>query len=491
MEYLTLQDIPHRYCDQMHSQRMSLSHPAERPLAHMAAAVSEAHDSSRSLPLLSSSLSPPTTSLLCTQRPPSGQTGSNDDNRKHAWDDLHDENMPVPSPAHIRLPPLPLSQITPDRRASLYDPARPGVFHDEQLRRKHQDSISARSLELSRLNISLPALKNTTSPSEADTSATQQLDSPLTKKQQHHMRSSPPIQPGEQHHAAKLPSFSEVSYPHAQVNHPVSYRMQFLHTTRSETPPRTPSYRNGSVGDSPRARPLFDEVAWDDDNNKRRRTDTLGDIFTANSGTANHHMANPRRMSSAIDPSLAGYGSPRPSQHATMHSAAPSHSYLPSQNASHQSSPHAANHVMYPHQQTPRHSITSQSPFGHPPPQHDLFEHRQSYYAAEGQPDHPFRGPTYQGAPHPGYDNSYGEFRFQPHVGNDHGTFNRKRRGNLPKEATNILKEWFESNRASPYPTEDQKVNLCIKCHLTMNQVCTHAFPATHATSVRPSFSVI
>ena len=34
----------------------------------------------------------------------------------------------------------------------------------------------------------------------------------LTESQNHHMRSSPPIQPGEQNFPGKLPSFSEVCW---------------------------------------------------------------------------------------------------------------------------------------------------------------------------------------------------------------------------------------------------------------------------------------
>jgi hypothetical protein len=54
----------------------------------------------------------------------------------------------------------------------------------------------------------------------------------------------------------------------------------------------------------------------------------------------------------------------------------------------------------------------------------------------------------------------------------DQNSFNRKRRGNLPKDATNILKNWFQTHRSQPYPTEDQKIELCQVTQLTMNQVC-------------------
>ncbi|KAI8938143.1 hypothetical protein NX059_005809 [Plenodomus lindquistii] len=295
--------------------------------------------------------------------------------------------------------------------------------------------------------------------------------STLTESQQHHMRSSPPIQPGEQHHAAKLPSFSE-----------------FLHTTRAVTPPRTPSHRNGSVENSPRTKPLFDDVAWSGDHS-RRRFDTLGDIYA-------HQPTDSRRMSSAIDPSLA-YGSPRPSQHATAQSVAlehhhrPSHSYPPplssmhanassSTQARHHSSPVPASHAPYSHPPA-LHSLASQAAYRRPSTQAEAVferprpgyyqESHPSGYSYERGPDYHYGGPVYHGAPHSAYETSYHDIRFQQHVGLDHNAFNRKRRGNLPKDATNILKEWFAANRASPYPTEDQKILLCNRTNLSLNQV--------------------
>lgn len=48
---------------------------------------------------------------------------------------------------------------------------------------------------------------------------------------------------------------------------------------------------------------------------------------------------------------------------------------------------------------------------------------------------------------------------------------NRKRKENLPKEATSILKSWFQAHRTSPYPTETEKLNLCSDTGLTLIQV--------------------
>ncbi|QDS69323.1 hypothetical protein FKW77_003326 [Venturia effusa] len=47
----------------------------------------------------------------------------------------------------------------------------------------------------------------------------------------------------------------------------------------------------------------------------------------------------------------------------------------------------------------------------------------------------------------------------------------RKRRGNLPKEATKVMKEWFAAHKDSPYPSEEQKQMLVSQTRLNMSQV--------------------
>ncbi|KAH7361134.1 hypothetical protein BKA66DRAFT_425977 [Pyrenochaeta sp. MPI-SDFR-AT-0127] len=294
------------------------------------------------------------------------------------------------------------------------------------------------------------------------------LDTTLTNIQTHHMRSSPPIQPGEQNYPGKLPSFSE-----------------FLHTTRANTPPRTPSRRDGSATSSPQAQQHFDDVAWTD--GKRRRVDTLGDIYARPTATE-QLPADPRRMSTVIDPSLAGYDSPRVSQlvdtqsAVSVHHHRPSHSYPPPPHPSvpagahfrHQSSPPVSQGNAIYTQQPLR-----QSPYPQQPVQNSaMYEQRPNYYQdAQSAPhaygyershDSYYTQPSY---PVPGYENPYGDIRFQHNVGLEQNAFNRKRRGNLPKEATNMLKEWFSANRSSPYPTEDQKLDLCSRTGLSLNQV--------------------
>ena len=47
----------------------------------------------------------------------------------------------------------------------------------------------------------------------------------------------------------------------------------------------------------------------------------------------------------------------------------------------------------------------------------------------------------------------------------------RRRRGNLPKWATDCLKQWFYDHVAHPYPTEQEKQELCKLTGLGMTQL--------------------
>ncbi|RCI03652.1 Homeobox protein 9 [Rhizopus stolonifer] len=47
----------------------------------------------------------------------------------------------------------------------------------------------------------------------------------------------------------------------------------------------------------------------------------------------------------------------------------------------------------------------------------------------------------------------------------------KKRRGNLPKCVTAILKQWLIDHHKHPYPTEEEKRALGLKTDLTLNQI--------------------
>lgn len=51
----------------------------------------------------------------------------------------------------------------------------------------------------------------------------------------------------------------------------------------------------------------------------------------------------------------------------------------------------------------------------------------------------------------------------------------KKRRGNLPKKVTDILRAWFHGHLDHPYPSEDDKQMLINQTGLTISQVsCVH-----------------
>jgi len=48
----------------------------------------------------------------------------------------------------------------------------------------------------------------------------------------------------------------------------------------------------------------------------------------------------------------------------------------------------------------------------------------------------------------------------------------KKRRGNLPKSATNLLKKWLYDHLLHPYPSEEEKAALASQTGLSLNQIC-------------------
>lgn len=54
----------------------------------------------------------------------------------------------------------------------------------------------------------------------------------------------------------------------------------------------------------------------------------------------------------------------------------------------------------------------------------------------------------------------------------DHGRPGKRRRGNLPKHVTDLLRGWLNDHLHHPYPTEDEKQMLMAQTGLNINQVC-------------------
>ncbi|CAZ82989.1 unnamed protein product [Tuber melanosporum] len=53
----------------------------------------------------------------------------------------------------------------------------------------------------------------------------------------------------------------------------------------------------------------------------------------------------------------------------------------------------------------------------------------------------------------------------------DHGRPGKRRRGNLPKHVTDLLRGWLNDHLHHPYPTEDEKQMLMQQTGLNINQV--------------------
>jgi hypothetical protein len=50
-------------------------------------------------------------------------------------------------------------------------------------------------------------------------------------------------------------------------------------------------------------------------------------------------------------------------------------------------------------------------------------------------------------------------------------TGTKKRRGNLPRQVTEVLRVWLNSNLQHPYPTDEEKAQLMKQTGLTLNQI--------------------
>ncbi|KAF1995967.1 hypothetical protein P154DRAFT_329430 [Amniculicola lignicola CBS 123094] len=312
-----------------------------------------------------------------------------------------------------------------------------------------------------------------------------------SETQNHHLRNSPPFQPGEQRSSStSLPSFS-----------------QLLQNVREPSPPKTPSRRNADTDSSPVMKPphqpQFEDVSWQD--GKRRRVDYGDPDVSQRPVASSERTMYDARRPSVIDPALSStYSSPRAHLSVAMAPSAADRHHRPSlpypppppgppAHARHQSSPIPQGHAGYQFQQhpPPPSVMIAQNSYAHAPMHAAPFDHRrpsyyeqhpvpqlahaygrpphESYYPREAYPTHPPHGygqEIYHQPPQP-----YNSYTFQSTMGADQNAFNRKRRGNLPKEATGILKAWFQAHRDSPYPTEDEKLALCNQTNLSINQI--------------------
>lgn len=96
--------------------------------------------------------------------------------------------------------------------------------------------------------------------------------------------------------------------------------------------------------------------------------------------------------------------------------------------------------------------------------------------------------PTSYQAPHDPYQNrsAYGDYPYTPtgmsgasynspvssHLADGGDGRNRRRRGNLPKAITDVLRAWFQEHLDHPYPSEEEKQMFIQQTGLSMNQAC-------------------
>jgi Homeobox KN domain len=116
-------------------------------------------------------------------------------------------------------------------------------------------------------------------------------------------------------------------------------------------------------------------------------------------------------------------------------------------------------------------------------PVYDQQKPNHSNYPSNNRPYPPIKTETYypstpyEGYPgRQGYDYSYGPSPVSQvgpsyPIGESGEGRNRRRRGNLPKTITDILRAWFQDHLDHPYPSEEEKQMFIQQTGLTMNQV--------------------
>ena len=108
-------------------------------------------------------------------------------------------------------------------------------------------------------------------------------------------------------------------------------------------------------------------------------------------------------------------------------------------------------------------STSSEPRIPYPAYQHHGNVPNPEYYYPNGpyQDRSSFPGSSANGSYHSNFDN----------VSDYSDSKNKRRRGNLPKAVTDILRAWFLNHVAHPYPTEAEKQELIARTGLSISQV--------------------
>ncbi|EKG15145.1 Homeobox [Macrophomina phaseolina MS6] len=171
--------------------------------------------------------------------------------------------------------------------------------------------------------------------------------------------------------------------------------------------------------------------------------------------------------------------------------------FPPSRAVSHDSGPPAARHQYYqsgpypqPLQVPQELRRASEVPYRHPgyavyPP--DPYRQRPSWGSESPNYSRHYQrhdSTVYAGPEHPwgfGYPPSYSYGVDGAHPDGN----GRRRRGNLPKEATALLKQWFHDHSDAPYPSDEEKSALAMQTGLSNAQISNWFINARRRTPGR------
>ncbi|KAE9968038.1 hypothetical protein EG328_007814 [Venturia inaequalis] len=192
------------------------------------------------------------------------------------------------------------------------------------------------------------------------------------------------------------------------------------------------------------------------------------------------HREDPAQM--YPNPRYPSAGQPPAAAYATPYQQPYSAPYPPQHQLPYQQPPQYQAPYPPPHHARPSMDIYGQMPRPPPPNQQPLPEYGLVPGAyPHGSSGHPqeLRNDSVMGSAY-----SYG---FPSHS----YPLPRKRRGNLPKDATKVMKEWFGKHKDSPYPTEEQKQELVRLTRLNMSQVNNWFINARRRQPRREAESII
>lgn len=129
---------------------------------------------------------------------------------------------------------------------------------------------------------------------------------------------------------------------------------------------------------------------------------------------------------------------------------------------------------------------TNANIYGHNPngpPNMDIFSKPSTSYEWNAVQTYPPRLPSVRASYNDGFNgynglyspSIYGSTYVPPpgsYLGTENSSLNgRRRRGNLPKHVTDILRQWFHAHLEHPYPSEEDKQEFMRRTGLTISQV--------------------